>query len=110
MRPGGRRRYPLTMRADFDGVVFLWEARVDSAWYFTALPEELSELISEIPRPVRGFGAVRVEATVGSSSWRTSIFPGGDGRYVLPLKRAVRDAQALVDGGPVSVSLEVLDG
>jgi hypothetical protein len=29
---------------------------------------------------------------------------------VLPLKKAVRDAEQLVDGGPVTVRLEVLDG
>jgi hypothetical protein len=98
------------MDAEFEGEVFQWEARTDSAWYFTALPEELSELIREIPRPTRGFGSVRVEARIGSSRWRTSIFPGGDGAYVLPLKRAVRDAEGLVDGGPVTVELVVLDG
>jgi hypothetical protein len=29
---------------------------------------------------------------------------------VLPLKKAVRDAEGLVEGGPVTVRLEVLDG
>jgi hypothetical protein len=29
---------------------------------------------------------------------------------VLPLKKAVRDAEGLSDGGPVTVRLEVLDG
>jgi hypothetical protein len=98
------------MNAEFDGVVFRWDARTDSAWFFTALPPELSELIREIPRPTRGFGSVRVEATIGGSRWRTSIFPGGDGAYVLPLKRAVREAEGLIDGGPLSVALHVLDG
>jgi hypothetical protein len=98
------------MDAEFEGEVFQWEARTDSAWYFTALPGELSELIREIPRPTRGFGSVRVEARIGSSRWRTSIFPGSDGAYVLPLKRAVREAEGLVDGGPVTVELVVLDG
>ena len=98
------------MQVEFDGVVFLWEARTDAAWFFTALPPEMSELIREIPRPVRGFGSVRVDARVGGSRWRTSIFPGVDGAYVLPLKRAVRDAEGLTDGGPVTVRLEVLDG
>ena len=97
------------MNIDFEDVVFRWEARTDAAWYFTAVPEDLSELISEIPRPERGFGAVRVEARIGLTRWRTSIFPSADGRYTLPLKKSVRDAEGLQDGGPVSVSLTVLD-
>ena len=78
--------------------------REDAAWFFTAVPPE----IREIPRPYRGFGSVRVRAHVGGSEWSTSIFPSSDGSYVLPLKKKVRDAKSLVDGGPVSVRLEVL--
>lgn len=99
------------MIIEFDGEIFRWDARDDASWYFTAVPPELSAEIREIPRPARGFGSVRVRARIGGSAWATSIFPdSGSGSYVLPLKKAVRDAEALVDGGPVSVHLEVLDG
>jgi len=97
------------MLVEFDGDIFRWEAR--DSWFFTALPQDLSEQIREIPRPFRGFGSVRVIARIGGSEWRTSIFPDSSyGAYVLPLKKAVRDAEHLVDGGSVSVRLEVLDG
>ncbi len=99
------------MIIEFTAAVYRWAAREDSAWFFAAVPPELSEDIREIPRPYRGFGSVRVRARVGDSEWRTSIFPSSsDGTYVLPLKKAVRDAEGLVDGGPVTVRLEVLDG
>ncbi len=97
------------MIIEFEGDVFRWDAREDSAWFFTAVPPELSEDIREIPRPYRGFGAVRVRARIGGTEWATSIFPSDD-TYVLPLKKAVRDAEGLVDGGPVVVRLDVLDG
>ncbi|WP_203579180.1 DUF1905 domain-containing protein [Microbacterium hibisci] len=97
------------MIIEFDGEVFRWDAREDSAWFFASVPPELSEEIREIPRPYRGFGAVRVRARIGGSEWTTSIFPSSDA-YVLPLKKAVRAAEGLVDGGPVTVRLEVLDG
>lgn len=97
------------MILEFDGDVFRWEARTES-WFFAALPEHLSAEIREIPRPPRGFGSVRVAVTIGGSAWRTSIFPdGGRGAYVLPLKRAVRDAEGIEDGDTVRVRLEVLD-
>ena len=97
------------MIIEFEGDVFRWDAREDSAWFFTSVPPELSEDIREIPRPYRGFGSVRVRARIGCTEWSTSIFPSDDA-YVLPLKKAVRDAEGLVEGGPVVVRLDVLDG
>ncbi|MET0296369.1 MAG: DUF1905 domain-containing protein, partial [Microbacterium sp.] len=77
------------MIVEFDGEVFRWDARTDADWYLTSLPVHLGAEIREIPRPQRGFGSVRVQATVGGTTWRTPIFPASDGSYVLPLKRAV---------------------
>ncbi|MBN9216192.1 MAG: hypothetical protein ABS62_05000 [Microbacterium sp. SCN 70-200] len=97
------------MRVEFEGEIYRWAARTDS-WYFVNLPADLSAEIREIPRPYRGFGSVRVNVRIGGSRWRTSIFPdAGQGTYVLPLKRAVRDAEGLVDQAVVAVELDVLD-
>lgn len=98
------------MRVEFEGTVFRWEARVED-WFFVALPGDLSAQIREIPRMRRGFGAVRVQARIGGSSWTTSIFPdSAAGAYILPLKRAVRDAEGLALDRTVSVRLEIADG
>lgn len=97
------------MIVQFDGDVFRWEARSDSDWYFVALPPALSADIRETQTFRRGFGGVRVEATIGGSSWRTSIFPQAGSVYVLPLKRAVRDAEGIDPGATVVVDLVVLD-
>ena len=93
----------------FGGDVFRWEARNDSDWYFVALPPELSDDIRETQTYRRGFGGVRVEATIGGSTWRTSIFPQAGGVYVLPLKRAVRDSEGIDPGATIDVDLVVLD-
>lgn len=93
----------------FDAEVFRWEARTQD-WYFAAVPDEVSADIREIPRMPRGFGAVRVTATIGATTWTTSIFPdAGRGVYVLPLKQAVRRAEGIGADGTVAVRLEVLD-
>lgn len=95
---------------EFEGEIFRWQAR-EQEWFFAALPEELSADIREIPRPRRGFGSVRVEARIGTTTWRTSIFPDASmGAYVLPLKRSVREAEGIGEDGVVAVWLEVLDG
>lgn len=97
------------MDIEFEGEIFRWSAR-EQDWYFVALPQNLSAEIREIPRPQRGFGSVRVGVRVGLSTWRTSIFPDSTrGAYVLPLKRAVREAEGIGDEGVVTVELHVLD-
>lgn len=97
------------MQVEFEGDVFRWQSR-EQDWYFVALPPDLSAEIREIPRPRRGFGSVRVEARIGISTFRTSIFPDStQGAYVLPLKRAVRHAEEIGDAGVVHVRLDVLD-
>ena len=97
------------MQIEFEGEIFRWQSR-EQEWIFVALPAPLSAEIAEIPRPRRGFGSVRVEARIGLSTWRTSIFPGAaQGAYVLPLKRAVREAEGIGAEGIVSVCLDVLD-
>jgi len=98
------------MIVEFEGDVFRWDARTE-AWFFVGVPAELSADIREIPRVPRGFGSVRVVVRIGGSSWRTSIFPdAGRGEYVVPLKRAVRDAESIAEGDVIRVRLEVLDG
>lgn len=94
---------------EFTASVFTWEARSE-AWYFAAVPPEISADIREIPRIPRGFGAVRVTARIGASTWSTSIFPDSSrGAYVLPLKRAIRDAEGIADGAEIVVRLDVRD-
>ena len=97
------------MQIEFEGEIFRWQSR-EQEWIFVALPAPLSAEIAEIPRPRRGFGSVRVEARIGLSTWRTSIFPdAAQGAYVLPLKRAVREAEGIGAEGIISVCLDVLD-
>lgn len=74
------------------------------------LPEDLSETIRLTSGPPKGFGSIRVAVTVGATSWRTSVFPDTNSLCcVLPMKRAVRNAEDLEDGDLVTVTLQSLD-
>jgi hypothetical protein len=98
------------MIIEFDAEVWQWDARDDSSWFFVSVPRELSDDIREIPRPARGFGSVRVRASIGGSQWATSIFPSTkEGTYAMPLKRAVRNAEGLSLGDVARVRLEIVD-
>ena len=95
--------------AEFTAELYLWQARSDS-WTFVDLPAELSEEIrTSLPLPPRGFGSVRVEVTVGETTWRTSVFPDkGKGIYVLPVKRSVQGAEQIEAGDEITFDLTVL--
>lgn len=95
----------------FDAELWVWDARRDESWTFVSLPAETSEEIRDLTGGRwRGFGAVRVQVTVGDSRWATSIFPDGKrGCYVLPIKRAVRKAEGLDEGDTATVTVELVD-
>jgi hypothetical protein len=76
-----------------------------------ALPEGLSdEIDARYAGPKRGFGAVRVTARIGATTWGTSIFPSRSrGGYVMGIKRQVRQAEGVEEGARVEVFLEIPD-
>ena len=76
------------------------------SWHFVTVPAAVSEEIAEESGPPRGFGSVRVEVTIGGTTWRTSVFPdSAGGGYVLPVKRQVRVAEDLEEGAACGVTL-----
>jgi hypothetical protein len=95
----------------FDAELWIWDARRAETWTFVSLPAAASEEIREVAGGShRGFGSLRVRVTVGGTAWATSIFPdSAHGCYVLPIKRAVRKAEALDAGEIATVTLELVD-
>jgi len=87
----------------------LWRYEGDAAWHFVTLPSGVSDDISDRPDTARrGFGSVRVNATIGSTTWATSIFPDSKaGTFLLPVKTQVRDAESIDDGDVVDVTLDL---
>ena len=82
-----------------------------AAWYFLTLPFDVADEVEERASGAeRGFGSVRVEVTIGSTTWSTSVFPDKARQsYVLPVKKAVRQAEDLDDGSPVTVDLRLVE-
>ena len=89
----------------------LWLHPGADAWHFVSVPPEISDDIRDLTAGLRrGFGSVRVAVTVGSTSWRTSVFPDSrEGTFMLPVKKEVRRAEALAVGDAVLARLEIVD-
>jgi uncharacterized protein DUF1905 len=75
------------------------------------VPTEESEEIRaySASRPQAGFGSVRVSVTIGGSTWQTSVFPGEDGEYALPIKNSVCRTEGIEAGDVVTVQLHVIE-
>lgn len=96
------------MEWDFNAELWLWKS--DAAWHFITLPPDVADEIEDMPMNRGGFGSLRVEVTIGSSTWRTSIFPSKEhASFVLPIKKQVRQAQGLSVGDPCSVHLALVE-
>ena len=84
------------MEVVFSGDVFEW--RGPSPYYYVAVPDDDSADIKEAsPMLTYGWGVIPARVTVGDTVWETSLFPK-DGRYLVPLKDAVRRAEAIGEG------------
>jgi len=95
------------MRLTFSAPLWRWQVRTDSSWWFVTVPPDESDTLAELPLPPRGFGSIKVTATVGATSWTTSVFPSDEQRgYILPMKRSVRLAEGIEPGATVRVTLE----
>jgi hypothetical protein len=90
---------------EFSGDIWFW--RGPSPFHFVTVPdEECGELAAAASLVTYGWGMIPVTAHIGETGWTTSLFPK-DGRYIVPVKNAVREAEGLDVGDTVTVSLTV---
>ena len=84
-----------------------------AAWHFVTIDGEAGEALSgtaimrRMEGNARGFGSLKVVATIGGSTFKTSVFPSKSEGWLLPVKASVRKAEGLGEGDVVVVSLEV---
>lgn len=90
------------------GKVWLWKAEKGS-WHFLDISGDVvGEIHYASMGRTGGFGSVKVRATIGATSWATSLFPSkATGGFILPLKAAVRKAEGISADDEVEVLLEV---
>ena len=97
------------METSFSFSAPLWLYSAQSSWHFVTLPAASADEIrfftslSGVKR--KGFGSVRVQAVSEHMRWKTSLFPDKASQsYLLPIKRAVREAENWQAGDVISLS------
>lgn len=88
----------------------LWEWQGKGAWHFVTLPIEVAEEINFLySENKRGWGSLPVKATIGETSWNTSIFPDKkNNSFLLPIKSSIRNKANLVAGQTATILLKIL--
>ncbi len=97
----------MTSPAEWEFVAEVWLAEGGS-WAFATVPAEVDADIRLLSGPRSGFGSVPVEVVLGSTTWRTSVFPDKARGFVLPLKQQVRRAEEVDVGDRVRLRLRLV--
>ena len=92
------------MDFELEGPVVEW--RGPAPFYFLDVPAEDSEDIKLAAQGVEYWGQVPVVVRLGEVEFTTALF-WKDGRYLLPLKDAVRRPAGVVVGQVLAVGLRV---
>jgi len=105
----GSRTLPvdlLSMRVNFAADLELGQ-QGHASYLFVNVPEDASDELEDLSVQRGGFASIKVDATIGSSTWRTSVFPSKDG-FILLVSRKLAEAESLDVGEPVQVTLRPL--
>jgi len=90
---------------DFEFSGDVWEWRGPAPYFFVTVPDDESQAIQDVASAVTyGWGMIPVEVGLGDTEWTTSLWPK-DGRYVVPLKDWVRQAEGIEKGDLITVRL-----
>jgi hypothetical protein len=101
--PSIARRAADRMQLTFSGEIWFWKG--PAPWYFISVPDEESREMEAASGLVSyGWGVIPVMAQIGSTTWKTSLIPK-DGRYLVPVRTDVRQAEGLALGATATVRL-----
>lgn len=91
------------------GVVWLYSGETCS-WHFVSLPKALSvDIRTQFGSYAKGWGSLPVSVTIGTTVWRTSLFPDTKaGIYMLPIKADVRGCEGIADGDHIEYTIVLL--
>lgn len=103
----------MTERLTHAGALWRWTSPGSAgAWHFLSIDGAAGEALSgtalmrRLEKSIGGFGSLKVRATIGDSTFATSVFPSKSQGWVLPVKASVRKAEGLAAGDEVMVTLE----
>lgn len=96
------------MEFEFESELIEW--RGPAPFVFAVIPQEESEAIRTLAKKASyGWGCITVSARIGETEFTTAIIPK-DGRFRLPVKRAVQASEKIGIGDRASVWMAIRMG
>ncbi|GEK80633.1 DUF1905 domain-containing protein [Agrococcus baldri] len=93
------------MEIEFTAVAIEW--RGPAPFVFLPVPPDEAAMIGELSRELTyGWGCIPAAATIGGTSFTTSLFPR-DGGYLLPVKVAVQRAEGVGIGDRMTARMRL---
>jgi len=93
------------VRLRFTGTIWYW--RGPAPFHFVSVPAVEAAMIAEIASVVTyGWGMIPASVTIGRTTVTTSLWPK-DGGYIVPVKKALQDAEGLDIDDEVEVTLNI---
>ncbi len=98
---------------DVSGKLWRWQSKAKDgtpspvAWFFITIDGPVAEAIrAASPGRTAAWGSVYISATIGVTTWQTSLFPSKEvSGYLLPVKAAVRKGERIAESDVVAVRL-----
>lgn len=86
----------------------LWKHEGKAGWCFITIPKSVSKRIRAAhSSSEEGWGRLKVSATIGETTWKTSIwFDTKADSYLLPVKTLMRKKEGLAIGTFISAQVE----
>lgn len=91
----------------FQAKVWIWPSE-SASWYFVYVDKNLTDIIKK-QAPKQHMGMVRVEAQIGKTCWKTSLFPNKkEACFIIPIKKKVREMEDIYDGDNITIQISLL--
>jgi hypothetical protein len=93
--------------------VWTWSAEIiewrgPAPFYYLPMSAEDSADLKDAARGLEYWGQIAVEVTIGATGFATAVFPK-DGRYLVPLKTVIREAEGIGLGDTVEATVTIAD-
>lgn len=104
-----KRVKPSTESEEYTFKAKVWVYTGPAAWHFVTLPKKLAAEIKTFHGGLsKSFGTIAVLATVGGTSWKTSVFSDTkSGSYILPLKAEIRKKEGIQANRMTQITLRI---